>query len=221
MPCTPGLNLRPSGRRRTMFTDCDGATAVMLTGLLSASESTTRTWLPTTRSPPAGPITWVTETYAAGGHESRRPPPTLCAASRGSTPTGDESPQLDAAALAPASSASGINHRRTEGRLMEFMCGLPGHGVLREMMQHPGDVLIPPTPDLFSHSDPGRLGGGQVANDVQRVGDLRDPECIGRRHAAVLEARIQQRRPSRAVGPELEAVGLKADPSHGARRRHG
>src|SRR5213078_3558608 len=217
MPCTPGLNFRPSGRKRTRFTDCDGATAVMLTGLLSASESTTRTWLPTTRSPPAGPITWVTESYAAGGHESRRPGATFCAASRVSTPTGDGSPQLDAAALAPASSASGINHRRTEGRLIEFMGGLPGHGVLREMMQHPGDVLISPTPGLLSDSDPGRLGRGQVANDAQRVGDLRDPECIGRRHAAVLEARIEQRRPPGAVGPELQAVGLKADPSHGVR----
>src|SRR5439155_3181821 len=145
--------------------------------------------------------------YAAGGHESRRPAPTFCAASRGSTPTGDGSPQLDAAALAPASSASGINHRRTEDRLMEFMRGLPGHGVLREMMQHPGDVLIPLTPSLLSDSDPGRLGRGQVANDAQRIGDLGDAERIDRRYAAVREARIQQRRPSGAVGPEPEAVG--------------
>src|SRR5712691_5431182 len=99
MPCTPGLNLRPSGRKRTRFTDCDGATAVMLTRLVSASESTTRTWPPTTRIPPAGPITWVTESYAATGHESKWPPPTFCAASIGGvvTPTGDGSLQLEAA----------------------------------------------------------------------------------------------------------------------------
>src|SRR5947208_2388566 len=153
-------------------------TAAAMAPALSATESTTRRWWPTSRSPPAGPITWVTESYAAGGHESRRPAPTFCAASRGSTPTGDGSPQLDAAALAPASSASGINHRRTEDRLMEFMRGLPGHGVLREMMQHPGDVLIPLTPSLLSDSDPGRLGRGQVAKEVQRIGDLGDAERI-------------------------------------------
>src|SRR5213078_2769499 len=221
MPCTPGLNFRPSGRKRTRFTDCDGATAVMLTGLLSASESTTRTWPPATRNPPAGPITWVTESYASGVHAIRWLPPTFCAASiGGSIPTGDGSLQLDAAALAPASSASGINHRRTQGRFMESMGGLPRHGVLREMMQHSRDVLVPLTPDLLSDPDPGRVGRGQVANDVQRVRDLRDPERIGRRHAAILEARIQQCRPSGAVGPELEAVGVKADPSHGVRRRH-
>src|SRR2546430_3723696 len=115
MPCTPGLNFRPSGRKRTRFTDCDGATAVMLTGLLSASESTTRTWPPATRNPPAGPITWVTESYASGVHAIRRPPPTLCAASiGGSIPTGDGSLQLDAAALAPASSASRSEEHTSE-----------------------------------------------------------------------------------------------------------
>src|SRR2546429_2031693 len=63
------------------------------------------------------------------------------------------------------------------------------------MMQHSGDVLVPLTPALLSDSDPGRVGRREVANDVQRVGDLRDLERIDRRHAAILEARIQQRRP--------------------------
>ena len=52
-----------------MFTACEGATAVMLTGLPRASESTTSTWPPTTMMPPAGPITWVTESYGCGVHE--------------------------------------------------------------------------------------------------------------------------------------------------------
>ena len=111
------------------------------------------TWPPATRNPPAGPITWVTESYASGVHEIRRLPPTFRAAKvGGSTPTGDGSLQLEAAAPALASSASGINHRRMEGRLREFMCGLPGHGVLRKMMQHSGDVLIPLAPGLLSDS---------------------------------------------------------------------
>src|SRR5437763_16320417 len=108
MPCAPGLNFRPSGRKRTRFTDCDGATAVMLTGLLSASESTTRTWPPATRNPPAGPITWVTESYASGEHAIRGPPPTDCAArTGGGIPAGDGSLQPDAAAPAPAGCAGG------------------------------------------------------------------------------------------------------------------
>src|SRR5438477_4172288 len=120
MPCTPALNFRPSGRKRTRFTDCDGATAVMLTGLLSASESTTRTWPPATRNPPAGPITWVTESYASGVHAIRWLPPTFCAASIGGLiPRGDGSLQFDAA-LAPASSASGIEHGRTTIRMLEL-----------------------------------------------------------------------------------------------------
>src|SRR5947208_16454736 len=122
MPCTPGLNLRPSGRKRTRFTDCDGATAVMLTGLVSAIESTSRTWLPATRIPPAGPITWVTESYAATGHESSCPPPTFCAASIGGvvTPTREAPLQLESAALAPADRASGHHHRRTRSQIMAF-----------------------------------------------------------------------------------------------------
>src|SRR5437773_10682118 len=167
--------------------------------------------------PPAGPITLVTESYAAGVQEIRPPAATFHPArierrEGGSTPSGDGSQHLNAAALAPASSASGINHRRTEGRLIEFMGGLPGHRVLREMMQHTGDVLIPFTPGLLPDPDKGRLGRGQVADDAQRVGDLRDPERIGRRYAAVREARVEQRRPSGTVGLDAEVVGLKASP---------
>src|SRR2546428_9522484 len=54
---------RPSGWKRTHLTVPGGATAVMLTVVVSASESTQRKWWPTAISPPKGPIAWVTESY--------------------------------------------------------------------------------------------------------------------------------------------------------------
>src|SRR2546428_6447258 len=54
---------RPSGWKRTHLTVPAGATAVMLTVVVSASESTQRKWGPTAISPPKGPIAWVTESY--------------------------------------------------------------------------------------------------------------------------------------------------------------
>src|SRR3989442_13857443 len=95
-------NWRPSGWKRTHLTLSAGATAVMLTVSASAIVSTHRKWWPTAITPPAGPITWVTESYAARGRASPRPPPTFSPASPGPTPTGERPPQLGAAALALA-----------------------------------------------------------------------------------------------------------------------
>src|SRR5207249_11298767 len=57
-------NWRSSGWKRTHLTLSAGATAVMLTVSASAIVSTHRKWWPTAITPPAGPITWVTESYA-------------------------------------------------------------------------------------------------------------------------------------------------------------
>src|SRR6266508_488154 len=97
--------------------------------------------------------------------------------------------------------------RRCDARSCQL---LQRDGILREVAQYPGDILSALTPRVLLDLDPRRVGWGQVANDVQRVGDLSDPKRIGRRQSAILEARVEQRRPSGAVGPELEAVGGEA-----------
>src|SRR5438034_8153710 len=93
----------------------DGATAVIFTGALSASESTQRTLAPTTNHPPAGPITLLTESYGTGEHWTKLGAVALTfPASRpgipGPTPTGDGSLQLE------ATTTSAINHARTKMR---------------------------------------------------------------------------------------------------------
>src|SRR2546426_12552466 len=68
----PYTTLFRSGFKRMRRTWSDGATAVIVTGDGSASVSIHRKWGPTAITPPARPITWVTESEGNLLHTTKR-----------------------------------------------------------------------------------------------------------------------------------------------------